>query len=111
MKKQLLLFIPAIFVFALLYFGYSTPKGDTIESRESLLDAVISNSDGWTIAKEIEVDGYIISAAYSTDHKSTLAIFEPAGNGTYQFKTSTNRDSKEIIIGGASINGIWYDLI
>lgn len=74
MKKQLLLFIPAIFVFALLYFGYSTPKGDTIESRESLLDAVISNSDGWTIAKEIEVDGYIISAAYSTDHKSTLAI-------------------------------------
>ena len=111
MKKQLLLFIPAIIIFALLYFWYSSPKGNTIESRESILDAAISNSEGWTIAKEIEIDGYIISAAYSADHKSTLAIFEPAGNGTYQFKTSTTRDSKEIIIGGASINGIWYDLI
>ena len=111
MKKQLLLFIPAIIICALLYFWYSSPKGDTIESRESILDAAISNSESWTIAKEVEIDGYIISAAYSTDHKSTLAIFEPTGNGTYQFKTSTNRDSKEIIIGGTSINGIWYDLI
>ena len=111
MKKHLLLFISAIIIFALLYFGYSSPKGDTIESRENLLDAAISNSEGWTIAKEIEIDGYIISAAYSADHKSTLAIFEPIGKGRYQFKTSTNRDSKEIIIGGASINGIWYDLI
>ena len=63
------------------------------------------------VAKELELGGYIVSGAYSTDNKSTLAIFEPTGNGDYKFSTSTNRNSDEIIVGGVAINGEWYDLI
>ena len=64
-----------------------------------------------TLAKELELGGYIVSGAYSADNKSTLAIFEPTGNGDYKFSTSTNRNSDEIIVGGVAINGEWYDLI
>ena len=88
-----------------------TPKGDTITSRESILNTAISKGNEWTIAKELELGGYIVSGAYSTDNKSTLAIFEPTGNGDYKFSTSTNRNSDEIIVGGVAINGEWYDLI
>lgn len=114
MKKKLLLIILVIIVcvaFASIYFSRSTPKGDTIESRERMLNTAISKGKNWTISKELELDGYIISAAYSIDHKSTLAVFKPAGNGKYKFSTSTNRDNKEIVIGGATINEKWYDFI
>lgn len=93
-----------------LYFWYSIPKGDTQESRERILNDAISKGNGWNIAKELELDGYIISGAYSTDHKSTLAVFEPTGNGGYRFRTSTNRNAEEIIIDGTTINGVWYNL-
>ena len=96
---------------AFLYFFSLTPKGDTITSRESILNTAISKGNEWTIAKELELGGYIVSGAYSTDNKSTLAIFEPTGNGDYKFSTSTNRNSDEIIVGGVAINGEWYDLI
>lgn len=94
-----------------LSFFSLTPKGDTITSRESILNTAISKGNEWTIAKELELGGYIVSGAYSTDNKSTLAIFEPTGNGDYKFSTSTNRNSDEIIVGGVAINGEWYDLI
>lgn len=67
---------------AFICFSNSSPRGDTIESREALLDNAISKG-GWSIMKEAEIDGRIISCAYNTD----------------------------IIIGGAVINGEWYDLI
>ena len=114
MKKKLLLIVLAVIIFIAftsIYFFCSTSKGDTIESRESMLNTAISKGKDWTISKEIELDGYIISAAYSTDHKATLAVFEPTGNGKYKFNTSTTRDNEEIIIGGTAINGKWYDLI
>ncbi len=100
MKKKLLLIVLAVVVCIAavsIYFFCSTSKGDTIESRESMLNTVISRGRDWTISKEIELDSYIISAAYSTDHKSTLAVFEPTGNGNYKFNTSTNRDNKDIL--------------
>ena len=75
------------------------------------MNTAISKGNEWTIAKELELGGYIVSGAYSTDNKSTLAIFEPTGNGDYKFSTSTNRNSDEIIVGGVAINGEWYDLI
>ena len=94
-----------------LYFWHSIPKGDTRESRERILNEAISKGNGWTIAKELELDGYIVSGASSTDHKSTLAVFEPTGNRGYRFRTSTNRNAEEIIIDGTLINGVWYNLI
>ena len=113
MKKWLLIISATVICVAaaFLYFFSLTPKGDTITSRESILNTAISKGNEWTIAKELELGGYIVSGAYSTDNKSTLAIFEPTGNGDYKFSTSTNRKSDEIIVGGVAINGEWYDLI
>ena len=114
MKKKVLLIAAAGIVCimaAFLYFLASAPKGDTVQSRESILNRAISTGNGWTIAQEIELDGYLVSGAYSADGKSALAIFTPTGNGRYKFSTSINRNREEIIIGGAVINGKWYDLI
>lgn len=111
-KRLLYVLVPLVCILAaLLYFSNISPKGNTVESREKLLDHAIPKGDNWAIAKEIEMDNYIISCAYSTNGKSTIAVFEPMSNGTYQFATSTNRENKDIIIGGASINGAWYDLV
>ena len=101
MKKWLLIISATVICVAaaFLYFFSLTPKRDTITSRESILNTAISKGNEWTIAKELELGGYIVSGAYSTDNKSTLAIFEPTGNGD------------EIIVGGVAINGEWYDLI
>lgn len=108
MKKWLLIISATVICVAaaFLYFFSLTPKGDTITSRESILNTAISKGNEWTIAKELELGGYIVSGAYSTDNKSTLAIFEPTGNGDYKFSTSTNRNSDEIIVGGVAINGV-----
>jgi len=114
MKKKMLLIgliVIAGVIGVLICCAYSLPDGKTIESREEILDNAISKGGSWSIAKEIEIDGYIISAAYSTDNKSTIAVFKPESNGRYKFSTSTNRTSDEIIVGGAIINGAWYDLI
>ena len=114
MKKKLSLIVLVTIICVTAAFAYvfsALPKGNTRESRESILNAAISKSGDWTIATEIELDGYIISGAYSTDDRSALAIFEPEGNGNYRFRTSTNRNNDEIIVSGAVINGKWYDLV
>ena len=114
MKKKLGLYVLILFVCLVgifIYYFNSSPDGDTIESREALLNDAISGGSDWTIAKETEIDDYIISCAYSTDGKSTIAVFEPVSNRKYKFSTSTNRDNEDIIVGGAVINGDWYDLV
>lgn len=114
MKKKLGLYVLILFVCLVgifIYYFNSSPNGDTIESREALLNDAFSGGRDWTIAKETEIDDYIISCAYSTDGKSTIAVFEPVSNRKYKFSTSTNRDNEDIIVGGAVINGDWYDLV
>ena len=111
-KRLLYVLIPLICIIgALLHFSNTLPKGNTVESREELLNNAIPKGDSWTVSKEIEIDKYIISCAYSANGKSTIAVFEPTSNGKYKFLTSTNRQNEDIIIGGAIINGEWYDLI
>ena len=111
-KRLLYVLIPLICIIgALLHFSNTLPKGNTVESREELLNNAIPKGDSWTVSKEIEIDKYIISCAYSANGKSTIAVFEPISNGKYKFLTSTNRQNEDIIIGGAIINGEWYDLI
>ena len=76
MKKKLLIAIVPVIICIIGVSVYNfclTSNGDTIESRENILNKAISSGNDWTIAKEIELDGYIISGAYSTDNKSTLA--------------------------------------
>ena len=114
MKKKFLLcgvvLVVCIFA-AFIYYVQSVPSGNTLESREELLDDAVSKGEGWTIVKEIKIDDCIVSAAYSTDYKATIAIFRSTSNGNYKFSTSLNRSNNDIIIGGAMINGQWYDLI
>lgn len=114
MKKKLLLgAISAIVCLAgiSIYHFCFVLAGNTTESREKILNTSIAKGKEWSIAKEMELDDYIISAAYSADNKASIAIFEPTANGRYQFSTATNRDSDEIIISGVMINGNWYDLV
>ena len=104
--------IPIVFIVGIIiYTFYALPKGDTVESREELLNNAISGAKEWSIVKETKIDGYIISCAYSSNGKSTIAVFEPVSEEKHKFSTSTNRDNEEIIIGGTIINGKWYDLI
>lgn len=111
-KRLLYVLIPLICVIGvLLYFSSIMPKGNTVESREKLLDNAISKGDNWAISKETEIDSRIVSCAYSTNGKSAVAVFEPTSNGKYRLSTSINRENKDIIIGGAAINGEWYDLV
>ena len=111
-KHILYILIPLIcFIGVFIYFSAVLPKGDSLESREALLDNAISKGSGWTIAKETEINNHIISCAYSSDGRSAIAVFEPLSGGKYKFSTSAYRDNENIIVCGASINGEWYDLI
>lgn len=105
----ILLLIAAVLAVA-IYRTATAPQGDTLLKREEILNNSIEKSYGWKIAKEIEVDGYIISAAYSDQNKSALAVFRPEKSGSWHFQSSVNRSGKEIIIYPAVINGKSYDL-
>ena len=111
MKKVLSLVL--VLAMVLAFAGCGTENGATVESREKLLDEAIKKSSGthWTITKETIVEDYIISGAVNTKGIATLAVFEPTGNGKYQFVTSTNRNQNEPIISGHQINGVWFDFI
>ena len=79
MKKWLLIISATVICVAaaFLYFFSLTPKGDTITSRESILNTAISKGNEWTIAKELELGGYIVSGAYSTDTVSYTHLTLP----------------------------------
>ena len=115
MKKRLLLagviFIAIAAIMAVFYNFTLSPQGTTTESRAEILNTTISAGTNWTIATETVIEGHIISAAYSTDNKVSLAIFKPAENGGYEFQTSTNRYADEIIISNVVINQNTYDLV
>ncbi len=120
MKRKNILLIAVVLALIIVcifgsmsYYNHSKTDGSTLESREKILDksgAGFKNQK-WTIATEQELDGYIISGAYSTDGKATIAIFEPVGNGKYGFMASENRSSDNIFITNAILDGIPYDLI
>ena len=113
MNKRFKLFALAILlcVAGVLIYFVSLPKGNTVESREDLLNDAIRGESAWKIVKEINIEDHIISCGYSENDKATIAVFIPTTNGRYKFLTSTNRHNKEIIIGGVNINNDWYDLI
>ena len=73
MRKRLLragvIFIVIAAIMAVFYNFTLSPQGTTTESREEILNTTISTGTNWTIATETEIEGHIISAAYSTDNK------------------------------------------
>ena len=53
-KKKSVLFLHIAVVCLIgvfVYFSNSSPKGNTVESREALLDSAITKGDDWTILK------------------------------------------------------------
>ena len=92
---------------ACIFAFSSAPGGETVESRQEMLNAAISKGGDWTILKELELEDCVVSAAYSADRKCALAVFEPQGNGTYKLRTSTTRDADQIIVTSPMENGVW----
>ena len=112
-KKRLGIAVAVLAGILLLWVSVfsSASQADTAERREQILREAISTGSDWTIVKETELDGYLISGAYSTDNQSALAIFEPVGNGNYKLMTATNQNREEILIDRARIRDKWYDFI
>ena len=90
------------------FFGL---KGDTLADREKILNESLSAGRGWTISREKELDGFLISAASSQDGKACLAFFEPAGKGGYTLSASVSQDQGEVLVTGLQTGESWYDLI
>lgn len=117
MKKRILgvFLLAAVLLICGVVFskGQKTEDGATRESREALLEQAISQSKGtqWTIATETTLEDYIVSGAYSSDGKATLAVFSPLGDGKYEFSSSVNREQDDIVIDTTAINGTRYNLI
>ena len=111
MKKTILIGIIIIAVLIAAFLGYqylASPKGDTVASREELLEE--AKGGAWHIQTETELDGYIVSGAYS-DNEAAIAVFAPKGEGKYGLQTTTVREPEESIISGSMIDDKWYDLI
>ena len=83
MKKWLLIISATVICVAaaFLYFFSLTPKGDTITSRESILNTAISKGNEWTIAKELDLGGYIVSGAYGRGY---LALPIPVSRSCWE---------------------------
>lgn len=116
-KKKIVIFAVAFVLVALaiyIVFAYQHNKaydGATVKSREILLDQAIGESKSWTIATEREIEGYIVSGAYSTNNQAAVAVFEPIREDGYKLMTTTSRSSDEIIDDAVLINGVSYQLI
>lgn len=114
MKRRTIFLIIAIISLTFVCFAFykyqAIPDGSTVESREELLKNTPQGTE-WSIAVEQTIDDYIISGVYSTNGKSGIAVFEPIGNGKYKMFSREWRNNDEIIISGAIINNVWYDLI
>ena len=89
---------------------YVQPDGSTLESREEICAEFPKGKD-WKISVEQKLDDYIISGIYSRDGMSGVAIFEPIGNGKYRLQSREWRKQDEIVISGATFNGVWHDII
>lgn len=110
-KNKMILWAILLCVAGIFVYVVSIPKGNTVESRQELLNDAVSGESTWKIMQETNIENYIISCAYSENDKATIAVFCPTQNGGYKFVTSTNRNNKEVIVGGVNINEDWYDLI
>ena len=113
MKKQRIVSVMTLILCTAMLFllsACSAPKGDTIESREALLNESIKEGKEWTIEKEITINNNIISAARGADDMTTLAIFRPTFEGGYAFSRSVILPSYLIMIISAEIGQENYDL-
>lgn len=111
-KKWYIIILVAVLLFLGIatYKYLSVPNGQTVESREQLLEGIPKGSE-WQISTEQSVNDYIVSGIYSADGKSGIAVFEPTGNGRYKLSSREWRENDRIVISGYLFEGVWYDIV
>ena len=111
-KKWLIIILVVILLFlgVTTYKYLSVPNGQTVESREQLLEGIPKGSE-WQISTEQSFNDLIVSGIYSADGKSGVAIFEPTGNGKYKLSSREWRENDRIVISGYLFESIWYDVV
>ena len=113
-KKTILTIVISMlltFVGVSQFLPYFTPKGDTIESRELILNKSVSFGKNWSIVKEVEIEDALICGAVNSSNEAAIAIFCSIDDSRYEFRYAVAQDSDEIIVSGYIINGKWYDLV
>lgn len=114
-KQKVFLFLLLLILVAIgcigMHYYFRQYDGSSIERREKCLDKSIMKDAQWHIVTETEIDGHIISGAYSTDHKAALAVFEPAKNGAYHFVTAKLCNPDEILTDHIILHEKAYDII
>lgn len=112
-NKKIIITVAVGFIFIIMliiFFSPSSLDGSSIESREMILNKQSKINGNAHISYEITVNDYIVSGFICSNNKHGLAIFEPQGNGRYQFQTKYLRDEDELIHGNLVINQKVYDL-
>ena len=110
MKKYRKILLPVLILLALpLLLLNRGPDTSTVEGREAVLNELPKGRD-WHIAREQELEDYLVAAMISADGQAGLAVFEPEDKGQYGLQTTTVRDDDDIVIGHTIVNGTWYDL-
>ena len=86
-------------------------SGATYESRENILNEAATKGDNWKISKETKIENYIVSAAYSSDGYSSIAVFKPEKSGRYSLSTTHNAKNNNIISAYYRVDGKAYDIL
>ncbi len=85
----------------------------TVTDREQRLEEAIPQEKGqhWSIATESQVDGYIISGAYSDQGNAAIGLFRPGKGNTHQFQRAITERKENVITDTVLINEKTYHLI
>lgn len=111
-KYRNLIAVGFVFIILLIvfFFTQSNPDGSSIESRELMLSKLSKINDNAHISYEIIIDDYIVSGYITSNNKHGLAIFEPQGNGKYNFQSDYLIEKDALIYCNVIINQKSYDL-
>ena len=85
-------------------------SGATFESRENILNEASTKGNDWKISKETKIENYIVTAAYSADGYSSIAVFKPEKSGRYSLSTTHNAKNNNIISADYRVDGKYYDI-
>ena len=91
-----------------VYQAWGRPDGATVESREALLAEALPAGQGWNLASELELEGYLIGGAVDASGQSALAVFEPEGED-YRLEHAMSM-GHNVVQDSVLIDGTWYDL-
>ncbi len=93
------------------YHTHSSDASDVTGREKRLERAIAKEGEKWQIAKELELDGYIVSGAYSTEQRAAITVFEQDANGDYQFLTAKDGNVDQVLMDQIIIREKVYDVI